>query len=100
MLWSVRRFKHLFVGKTTILTDHEPLLENIQDEFTSRWLMEIHESDVMIHHIAGEDNLADALSRALALQQAQEEPISSDDIKKTVRGEDAPRRAQLAISYT
>ena len=35
MLWAVRQFKHLFVGKTQILTDHKPLLGIVEDEFTS-----------------------------------------------------------------
>ena len=56
--------------------------------------MEIHESDVDMRHIAGNLNLADAPSRAL--QQAQEEPISSDDIKRALRNDVCSKRAQLA----
>lgn len=68
ILMSLKKFKHLLLGKSFILkTDHKPLTfmlktKNINSR-VMRWSLEIQEYDFKIEYLKGNENYTDIISR-------------------------------------
>lgn len=67
VMWGVRKFAHLFVGRTRILTEHKALVTWLErssgDPLLDRWNFILLEYDIEIDYIEGGSNVPDTITR-------------------------------------
>ena len=82
--WALRRFRYIIEGcRVIVITDHESLIwlmrQDVPQGRLARWVLELQGTDFSVLHRSGATNCnADALSRAIPIQQVWSLIISND----------------------